>query len=862
MDSIDNSCGDSQSIDSCPDNQYQVSEAPYIADVVSNNARMDANECQGEDTSGTTICRKNDDEVGNLRMDLTENEGCLTESTGGDGSIEVFDLTEDSLGLSQAHMQIIMDEMDEPNDQRIYARAETYFPQAFTPSQMQKQVMQSIIGSYLDPSKTSLLLQAPPGTGKSLAAFTALYGLKAEGNFDGPIIIVVKTHMQMKAWAQQLKQLSKDISVVCLGPRSKMCTNDVVKSMGGDINQNCMRVCRRGGCKKTHTISGCEGKVMDIEDLVQQSNLQDACAYFSAKHQSKKKTCHVIISVYHHFVRNTLEVAFSDSVVLVDEGHNLPSACKDDMSVEVKLNILTKAIQATRSKQLTRMKRCFSSLHEWDLSRESKSDRHVVAWKGFLLDNGFDISTLCNELEDAQHYLERGSTTMYTTQCLELIRSLRYLLGAPAEVMDCMYIGKKVYTRTFGKRIVKFHVIIIKLATAAPVIRHRVKSASFTVFMSGTLPSQGDTLHVFGLKKNQTAFEKSKLDQSRQALTIVAEGLLGTYENTQKPAYFRAMARGILTTLKSLATGGALVNVPSRRYMNKMKQVWKENGTLNELNAWGKVVFEDGNNTAFNDFENSATNSKAVFFMIARGRYAEGINIQDYCAKIIIICSVPFRPLWTVDSAFERIHDKMSGANNLQSWKRSYIFNAVSTVAQVIGRAIRWAGKAAIVLLDERYKTQRLLPSYIGKPKYTRINTISHFANEISQFLSQSNGGCLTNENSITVSQTPSTPNISPRKKNTVVAQFQKSGRLRKLFYMPRLVNSSAIPRPSVAFHDLHHSLVTQKSSNSTEYPSNNMNTVLTSTCELSQTTKPIEQITSSTSATAHGRTRLRQWPS
>ncbi|KAJ8560064.1 hypothetical protein K7X08_004122 [Anisodus acutangulus] len=172
-----------------------------------------------------------------------------------------------------------------------------------------------------------------------------------------------RTHSQLSQFIKELRKtkFADEVNVICLGSRKNFCINQEVLKLGSStqINERCLelqkskkkeiskisktkniRACGRVGRSKTS--SGCpmlrnrkRGKEfrsdvsqqgpLDIEDLVQIGHDLKTCPYYGSR--SMVHTADLVVLPYQSLLskssRESLGLSLKDSVVVIDEAHNL-----------------------------------------------------------------------------------------------------------------------------------------------------------------------------------------------------------------------------------------------------------------------------------------------------------------------------------------------------------------------------------------------------------------------------------------------------------------------------------------------------------------------------------------------------------
>ncbi|KAH0749457.1 hypothetical protein KY290_028689 [Solanum tuberosum] len=189
-----------------------------------------------------------------------------------------------------------------------------------------------------------------------------------------------RTHSQLSQFVKELRKtkFADEVKVVCLGSRKNFCINKDVLKLGSSaqINEKCLelqksrkkeiskisktkniRACGRAGRSKTS--SGCpmlrnhkrgnefrsevsQQGPLDIEDLVQIGNDLKTCPYYGSR--SMVHTADLVVLPYQSLLskssRESLGLSLKDSVVVIDEAHNLADSLVSMHNAKITLSQL------------------------------------------------------------------------------------------------------------------------------------------------------------------------------------------------------------------------------------------------------------------------------------------------------------------------------------------------------------------------------------------------------------------------------------------------------------------------------------------------------------------------------------------
>lgn len=229
------------------------------------------------------------------------------------------------------------------NDQHVRLKLRdtpVFFP--FQPYDTQKDYMQDVI-ECLDNRKHAIL-ESPTGTGKTLSLLcsTLAWIDNNNGREKSLIYYTSRTHMQLSQAAKEMKRTAYARKpAVVLASRTHLCINQEVKNSGENlINRACRNAIVKNACsyysnyeQKLESMN--HESVHDIEDLYQFGKSHECCPYYASKKLAETKAS-LVFMPYNYLLDTSLSknnpLRLNNSVLIVDEAHNIDSILKDSVS--------------------------------------------------------------------------------------------------------------------------------------------------------------------------------------------------------------------------------------------------------------------------------------------------------------------------------------------------------------------------------------------------------------------------------------------------------------------------------------------------------------------------------------------------
>lgn len=209
-----------------------------------------------------------------------------------------------------------------------------------------------------------------------VSAGDALEGLLRPG--AGPtglraprIVYASRTHSQLAQAVRELQRTVYRPGMALLASRDQLCVHGISREMSGArLNARCRKITAqsvRGCCFHLPMASPRPDEnrsdalvaqlhaapAMDIEELRSFGEREGACPYYLSRVGATAESCEIMFLPYNYLVdrgiRASLDIDWSNDILIVDEAHNLESVCADAMSFD-----LTEMTRAGCTAELTK----------------------------------------------------------------------------------------------------------------------------------------------------------------------------------------------------------------------------------------------------------------------------------------------------------------------------------------------------------------------------------------------------------------------------------------------------------------------------------------------------------------------------
>lgn len=529
-------------------------------------------------------------------------------------------------------------------------------------------------------NRIHLLAHAPTGLGKTAVSLSA--ALEMTLNDDGFVFFLTSRQSHHNIAIETLKKIWKrrHVGTVDLVGRPDMCLS------------------RRGNgkvpCTESEDCYFLHGKVKEASDRIlrQPMHVRESthmclksgcCPHLAA--MSALRTADIAICDYNQVFGNAESSLLgrtdrkeSETVLIVDEGHNLPGRIMENNT-----GILTEA-RIRSAMQLPAL----ASFRE-----------DLMALVGIIEDLSAGPNTQVHLIEDDLDSRLRSSCGIDS----------RGLAGEMASAL-----GEKEYSRNrdliepldlwnrFGDASVRFvdkkaRKIVSKLVDPSLVSRPIFEDSRCGLIMSATLHPPEMFADLLGLQARFACYHYESPFPRENRLLLQVGGVSSRFK-TRSARTYESVSRKIMDVC-TCTPGNVAAFFPSYDFMGKTESF------LRDLRIPKRMVIEKreyGRNEKNAILANLGEERNALLMAAINGSFSEGVDFRDNLLSAVIIVGFPLNPPSPEAEAMKQRMEKTFGKKKANLYVNFY--PAVSKVLQAAGRAIRSEhDRAAIVLIDDRY---------------------------------------------------------------------------------------------------------------------------------------------------------------
>ena len=590
---------------------------------------------------------------------------------------------------------------------------EVQFPYEYREGQ--KELAGSVYRSILREKR--LFIQAPTGTGKTLAAMFPSVKAMGEGLSDKIFYLTAKTITRTVAanCLDLLRTQNLRMKSVLLTAKEKMCFCE-------EVNCN-PDVCP---CAKGHfdrindavfEILNTDQDQMTREDLREHAEKWQVCPFELSLDVST--WVDTVICDYNyafdpraHLKRFFYEGTKEDYIFLIDEAHNLverarnmysASICKDDF---LELKRLVKGKAPKVEKQLNK-----SNSHLLELKRECENYEILKDINALYL----QLLILSGEI---QEYLEIVEDADIKKAVTEFYLNLRTFLNT-YDVMDESYC---IYSEMCRDGKFRLHLFCIHPANR---LKEYLQHGRGCVFFSATfLPIQYYKELLSGETADYAVYATSCFPPENQ-MTFIGNDVTSKYTRRGQKEYEK-IAGYIEGTVKS-RKGNYLVFFPSYEMQESVYGAFITLDIAEDCvcKLQNVNMTEEEREQFLNEFEKEQGKS-LLGFCVMGGIFSEGIDLTEEKLIGAIIVGTGLPKVCTEREILKQYFD----ARGLGGFDYAYLYPGMNKVLQSAGRVIRTAtDKGCVLLLDERFarnEYKKLFPREWKQPVFGNISDLSN----------------------------------------------------------------------------------------------------------------------------------------
>ena len=576
-------------------------------------------------------------------------------------------------------------------------------------------------------NEKNLLIHAPTGIGKTVGVLYPAVKLASE--LGKNLFFLTPRHSQHLIALETLKKIGETKAVNIIGKR--WFCNYFYDNLGSsDFQELCNYLKKEEKCefynkvfKKGELTKEAKDKINEVsKEILSSDEVKKRCLEFCPYEivcQSAKSSVAVVADYFHLFnpfvsetflakINKTLE----NSIIIVDEAHQLPGRAIDLISSKLTTFVLNNAIkeaggiQGELSQDIDNLKQ---RIDEIARDRLDYNDEAYIEKEEFISILNSLSSRFLGELQEVGDLVRgEGKERSYCSGLLKFIENwmnsgdnTRFPRenGASLRTNEC-------FARIIRKKDTKYgEQVELKLNALLPaaITSDIINNSYSTILMSATLQPLEMYANLLGVKNYETISFKSIFPKENR-LNLVAP-IATTKFSKRGETQYRNYAE-IITRIIKAVNGNTAVFFPSYYFLNQVSNFL--DGSLNIFRETQELTKEQKTDL----LKQFIISGKGLLLGVQSGSFDQGIDFPNNSLKCIIIVGVALATPNLETKSLVACYNKNYG----KGMEYGYIYPAVQKAIQASGRAIRSENdKAVVVYLDERFLWRNYRPALSGE---------------------------------------------------------------------------------------------------------------------------------------------------
>ncbi len=427
------------------------------------------------------------------------------------------------------------------------------------------------------------------------------------------------------------------------------------------------------------------------EEMITLGKEKEACPYEWL--MKLASVSNIIIADYFHMmlpqIRDILllktKKKMSNSIIIVDEAHNLSKRVRDQLSTSTNTVLLRKL---DKEYHFLGLKTNFESkFNRWAQEELGKSDEKVISQESFL---PAISNSEFSPLELADQLLQAGTTFIEATgkksYCLRFSSFLERWLDEKDKTPSVRILRRK------GQ-----YYYLSKKALDPSGATSKLNEAHSALLTSGTLLPLEMHRDILGLDPKRTVMKQyASPFPEENRMNILLEGFTTKYSH-RDPEQYKKMAE-MLDRIISSTPGGTALFFPSYVVMNAILPFMKSSPLLVQREKMKPSEIGE----LLKEFR-----TRGTLCGVQGGSLSEGVDYAHEEIKTAVIVGIALEEMNLEVEALIEYYDAKFG----RGWDYGYLYPGVIKAVQSAGRAIRKeSDRAALIYMDDRFRWKNYRP--------------------------------------------------------------------------------------------------------------------------------------------------------
>jgi len=561
--------------------------------------------------------------------------------------------------------------------------------------------------------KESAIIHAPTGIGKTVSALAPCLSFALKNNLV--VFFLTSRHTQHKIAVDTLKEIRKkhgnDFGVVDLIGKKWMCLHELSALQNSDFLEYCKKLREKDECefylnsRKKSRLPTVSANVkleelktlgpLHVQELVRECEKPKLCPYEMASFMSRDAK--VIIADYNYIfnsnIRDSLFARMNkkieESIIIVDEGHNLPARARNLLTTKLSTTAIDRAIKEA------------NKLEYFDVLVKLKSLKESFDYLGLELNFNKEEKfirkyELIDKVNETINFDELVSDLIFVGNSIREKQKQSYVWNA-GKFLEAWPGNDEGYARILSKNANSGNLILSYNCLDPSLITKEVIGRSYaTILMSGTLTPTYMYKDILGLPDNSIERTYSNpFPKSNRLCLIIPET---TTKFTRRSDKEYEHIANICNKVINKVNGNCILFFPSYELRDKVYKHFFEickKKKLIEKQSLSKEEREE----ILEEFKKNKKDG-CILLAVSAGSFGEGIDLPGDFLKAVVIVGLPLeKPDLETKELIDHYEQKFG-----RGMDYGYIFPAITKCLQNAGRCIRSeTDRGVIVFLDERF---------------------------------------------------------------------------------------------------------------------------------------------------------------